>query len=44
MCVGGGGSYSFLRQINTNKYHKSSKIVENVITAINFAHSCTMVY
>ena len=44
VCVGGGGSHPFFRQINISKYHKSSKIAQNVIKAIHFAQSCTMVY
>ena len=43
-CGGGGESHPFFRQINIKKYHKSSKIVQNVIKAIHFAQSCTMVY
>ena len=41
---GGGGSHPFLLQINIKKYHTSSKKAQNVIKAINFAQSCTMVY
>ena len=45
MCVcGGGGSHPSFGQINIKKYHKSSKIAQNVIKAKYFAQSCTMVY
>ena len=45
VCGGGGGeSHPFFRQIVIKKYHKSSKIAQNVMKAIHFAQSCTMVY
>ena len=47
VCGGGGGglgSHPFFRQIIIKKYHKSSKIAQDVMKAIHFAQSCTMVY
>ena len=40
VCVGGGGGFDKLLY---KKYHKSSKIAQNVIKAIHFAQCCTMV-